>query len=120
MAESVAHSASKFGVIGFTEAVGLEVRRSGVKVSAVEPGPVQTTFSESTTGRDRALRPDDVARVGRAVLATGSNVWIRRRSSRRCRSPRRKRRATNAVNQRLGEGPYPHGAVAEIGRMATA
>src|SRR5207247_4652388 len=47
MAESVASSASKFGVIGFTEAVGLEVRWSGVKVSAVEPGPVQTTFSES-------------------------------------------------------------------------
>ena len=77
MAQGAAYSASKFGVIGFTEAVGLEVRGSGVKVSVVEPGSVQTTFSESVARRDWALRPDDVARVVRAVLATGPNVWIR-------------------------------------------
>ncbi len=77
MAGGAAYSASKFGVIGFTEAVGLEVRGSGVKVSVVEPGSVQTTFSEGATRRDWALRPDDVARVVRAVLATGPNVWIR-------------------------------------------
>ncbi len=77
MARSAAYSASKFGVIGFTEAVGLEVRGSGVKVSVVEPGSVQTGFSEGTAQLDWALRPDDVARVVRAVLATGPNVWIR-------------------------------------------
>jgi 3-oxoacyl-[acyl-carrier protein] reductase len=77
MARGAAYSASKFGVIGFTESVGLEVRDSGVKVSVVEPGSVQTTFSESTARRDWALRPDDVARVVRAVLSTGPNVWIR-------------------------------------------
>jgi hypothetical protein len=38
-------------------------------------------------------------------------------SSHRCRSPRRKWLATNAVNQQFGEGPYQHGAVAEIGLM---
>jgi NADP-dependent 3-hydroxy acid dehydrogenase YdfG len=43
----------------------------------VEPGSVQTSFSESTVRRDWALRPDDVARVVRAVLSTGPNVWIR-------------------------------------------
>lgn len=77
MAKGAAYSASKFGVIGFTEAVGLEVRGSGVKVSVVEPGSVQTTFSEGAARRDWALRPEDVARVVRAVLATGPNVWIR-------------------------------------------
>jgi 3-oxoacyl-[acyl-carrier protein] reductase len=77
MARSAAYSASKFGLIGFTEAVGLEVRGSGVKVSVVEPGSVQTSFSDSAAQRDWALRPDDVARVVRAVLATGPNVWIR-------------------------------------------
>ena len=76
-AGSAAYCASKFGVIGFTEAVGLEVRGSGVKVSVVEPGAVQTGFSENAAQRDWALRPDDVARVIRAVLATGPNVWIR-------------------------------------------
>jgi 3-oxoacyl-[acyl-carrier protein] reductase len=77
MAEGAAYSASKFGVIGFTESVGLEVRGTGVKVSVVEPGSVQTTFTESTARRDWALRPGDVAQVVRAVLATGPNVWIR-------------------------------------------
>ena len=77
MAGGAAYSASKFGVIGFTEAVGLEVRQSGVKVSVVEPGSVQTSFSAGAAARDWALRPDDVARVVRLVLAGGPNVWIR-------------------------------------------
>ena len=77
MAGSAAYSASKFGVIGFTEAVGLEVRNSGVKVSVVEPGSVQTSFSAGMSARDWALRPEDVAQVVRALLASGPNVWIR-------------------------------------------
>ena len=77
MAGSAAYSASKFGVIGFTEAVGLEVRNSGVKVSVVEPGSVQTAFSAGAAARDWALQPADVARVVRALLATGPNVWVR-------------------------------------------
>jgi 3-oxoacyl-[acyl-carrier protein] reductase len=77
MAGSAAYSASKFGLIGFTEAVGLEVRNRGVKVSVVEPGSVQTSFSAGAATRDWALRPDDVAGVVRALLATGPNVWVR-------------------------------------------
>ena len=77
MAKSAAYSASKFGLIGFTESVGLEVRSSGVKISVVEPGSVQTTMSAGTAARDWALQPEDVARVVRAVLASGPNVWIR-------------------------------------------
>jgi len=77
MAQGAAYSASKFGVIGFTEAVGLEVRGSCVKVSVVEPGSVQTTFSENAERMGWALRPEDVAQVVRAVLATGPNVWLR-------------------------------------------
>jgi NAD(P)-dependent dehydrogenase (short-subunit alcohol dehydrogenase family) len=77
MAGAAAYSTSKFGVIGFTEAVGIEVRHRGVKVSVVEPGSVQTSFSAGAPARDWALRPDDVARVVRSVLATGPNVWVR-------------------------------------------
>ncbi|HKX18384.1 MAG TPA: SDR family NAD(P)-dependent oxidoreductase [bacterium] len=77
MAGSAAYSASKFGLIGFTEAVGLEVRNSGVKVSAVEPGSVQTSFSAGMAARSWALRPEDVAAVVRGLLASGPNVWIR-------------------------------------------
>ncbi|HLW61054.1 MAG TPA: SDR family oxidoreductase [bacterium] len=74
---NAAYCASKYGVVGFTEAVGLEVRGTGVKVSVVEPGAVRTDFSESAARRSWALDPDDVARVVRVVLATGPNVWIR-------------------------------------------
>jgi 3-oxoacyl-[acyl-carrier protein] reductase len=77
MVGGAAYSAAKFGVIGFTEAVGLEVRGSGVKVSVVEPGAVKTTFSDSAARRDWALQPEEVARVVRTVLASGPNVWIR-------------------------------------------
>lgn len=77
MANSAAYSASKFGLIGFTESVGLEVRNKGVKVSVVEPGSVQTSMSAGTATRDWALQPEDVARVVRAVLASGPNAWIR-------------------------------------------
>ncbi|HET7264292.1 MAG TPA: SDR family NAD(P)-dependent oxidoreductase [bacterium] len=77
MAGGAAYSASKFGVIGFTEAVGLEVRNSGVKVSVVEPGSVQTSFSTGMAARSWALQPEDVARVVRSLLASGPNVWIR-------------------------------------------
>ena len=77
MAGSAAYSASKFGLIGFTEAVGLEVRNSGVKVSVVEPGSVQTSFSAGMSARDWALRPEDVAGVVRGLLASGPNVWVR-------------------------------------------
>jgi 3-oxoacyl-[acyl-carrier protein] reductase len=77
MAGSAAYSASKFGVIGFTEAVGLEVRNRGVKVSVVEPGSVQTSFSAGAAAKDWALRADDVAQVVRSLLASGPNVWVR-------------------------------------------
>jgi NAD(P)-dependent dehydrogenase (short-subunit alcohol dehydrogenase family) len=77
MAGSAAYSASKFGLIGFTEAVGLEVRNRGIKVSVIEPGSVQTAFSPDASRREWALRPEDVARVVHAVLATDPNVWVR-------------------------------------------
>ena len=77
MAGGAAYSASKFGLIGFTEAVGLEVRNSGIKVSVVEPGSVQTAFSPSAARREWALRPEDVAQIVHAVLATDPNVWVR-------------------------------------------
>jgi short-subunit dehydrogenase len=42
-----AYSASKFAVSGFTEALAVEVRRRGVGVSMVNPGPVETDFFDA-------------------------------------------------------------------------
>jgi 3-oxoacyl-[acyl-carrier protein] reductase len=43
-----AYSASKFAVAAYTEALANEVEDSGVRVSAVFPGPVKTSLIEST------------------------------------------------------------------------
>ena len=40
-----AYCAAKFGVIGLTEALGLEVRSHNIRVSVLLPGSVATDFS---------------------------------------------------------------------------
>ena len=42
-----AYNASKFGVTGFTQAVMLDLRQKGVKVSTIMPGSVSTYFNDN-------------------------------------------------------------------------
>jgi hypothetical protein len=42
-----AYSASKFAVVGLSEALAAEVHSAGVSVSLVNPGPVRTHFTEA-------------------------------------------------------------------------
>jgi 3-oxoacyl-[acyl-carrier protein] reductase len=77
-----AYTASKFGVIGLTQAMAQELAPHGITVNAICPGSVDTSRRESTSRRERALaerepgapvlglpptgrvaRPDDVARL---------------------------------------------------------
>ncbi len=41
-----AYNASKFGLTGFTQAVMLDLRQSGIKVSTIMPGSVATYFND--------------------------------------------------------------------------
>jgi 3-oxoacyl-[acyl-carrier protein] reductase len=53
---------TKFGVIGFSEALGREVAGSGVRVFAVCPGDTDTDMRHSLfPGEPAAYVPDDVA-----------------------------------------------------------
>jgi len=68
-----AYSASKFAVVGFSEALAGEVGSLGIEVSLVNPGPVATHFTEARgvdfqRQRPRPLEPSAVANaVVRAV-----------------------------------------------------
>lgn len=62
-AGGAAYNASKFGLLGFTQAVMLDLRDHGVRVSTIMPGSVATTFADRQVGPDDGwkIAPDDIA-----------------------------------------------------------
>jgi len=69
-AGGAAYNASKFGLLGFSEALMLEVRHDGVRVSCVMPGSVATEFTSGVAGgAEWKLHAEDVAQVVRDLLA---------------------------------------------------
>jgi NADP-dependent 3-hydroxy acid dehydrogenase YdfG len=73
------YSATKFGVIGFTESLAEEVREHGIRATVICPGSTDTSFSpQSKTGkgRERMLRPEDVAHVVRMIVTQEPNSFI--------------------------------------------
>ncbi|MEA2603998.1 MAG: hypothetical protein QOF89_4990 [Acidobacteriota bacterium] len=62
-AGGAAYNASKFGLIGLSEAAMLDLRPHGVRVAALLPGSVDTGFSHRRDRNDRSwmLRPEDIA-----------------------------------------------------------
>jgi NAD(P)-dependent dehydrogenase (short-subunit alcohol dehydrogenase family) len=64
-AGGAAYNASKFGLLGLSDAAMLDLRHDGIRIAAILPGSVETEFSDSHGGRESSwmLRPDDVARA---------------------------------------------------------
>lgn len=57
-----AYNTSKFGLIGFTEALRAEYGRKGIGVSAICPGPVKTNlYKAAESGRDKNSVPEPPA-----------------------------------------------------------
>lgn len=58
-----AYNASKFGLLGFSEAAMLDLRHSGIRMATVLPGSVDTEFGHPTSNRESSwmLQPEDVA-----------------------------------------------------------
>jgi len=86
-----AYCASKAGLNAFAEALMLEVRHEGIRVSTVMPGSVRTGFSRGgdAAGMDWKLAPEDVAEVGLDLLHHPSRSLPSRVELRPSRPPRK-------------------------------
>lgn len=56
------YNATKFGVVGFTQAAMLDLRKYGIKVSTIMPGSVATHFNDHTPSDKDAwkIQPEDI------------------------------------------------------------
>lgn len=60
-----AYNASKFGLVGFTQAIMLDLRKQGIKVSTIMPGSVATHFNNHTPGEGDTwkIQPEDIGQL---------------------------------------------------------
>ncbi len=76
-----AYSASKFGVLGLTESLMLEVRKHNIRVSALTPSTVATDLAidaNLTDGNpDKVMQPEDLAEIMVAQLKLHPRVLLK-------------------------------------------
>ncbi|HEV8082352.1 MAG TPA: SDR family oxidoreductase [Chitinophagaceae bacterium] len=60
-----AYNASKFGLVGFTQAIMLDLRQHGIKVTTIMPGSVATHFNDHTPTDTDAwkIQPEDIGQM---------------------------------------------------------
>lgn len=64
-AAGAAYNASKFGLVGFTQAVMLDLREAGIKCSTIMPGSVATHFNNHEPNPSDAwkIQPEDIGQM---------------------------------------------------------
>jgi NAD(P)-dependent dehydrogenase (short-subunit alcohol dehydrogenase family) len=73
------YSATKHGVIGFTQAMNKELNGAGIKSCALCPGFVDTAMTDFVKGSvdaEEMIRPEDVAEAVRMLLRLSPNCVI--------------------------------------------
>ncbi len=60
-----AYNASKFGLVGFTQAIMLDLRKHGIKVTTIMPGSVATHFANHVPNETDAwkIQPEDIGQM---------------------------------------------------------
>ncbi|HBH23615.1 MAG TPA: short-chain dehydrogenase [Cytophagales bacterium] len=60
-----AYNASKFGLVGFSQAIMLDLRQYGIKVTTIMPGSVTSHFNDHTPNPDDAwkIQPEDLGQM---------------------------------------------------------
>jgi 3-oxoacyl-[acyl-carrier protein] reductase len=63
--DGTAYNASKFGLVGFSQAMMMDVRKDGIKVSTIMPGSVATEFGDHTPSEKDAwkIQPEDIGQI---------------------------------------------------------
>ena len=86
-----AYNASKFGLVGMSEAMMLDLRYEGIRVSLIMPGSVATGFGRSRAEEKEgwALTSDDVSRAVMDLLRYPGNAHPSRVELRPSRPPRK-------------------------------
>ena len=82
-AGGTAYNASKFGLVGLSEAMMLDVRQEGIRVNYIMPGSVATHFTGPRGGHgegenDWMIQPQDIAQVVMDLIAMPQNALISR------------------------------------------
>ncbi|RNL81708.1 SDR family oxidoreductase [Sinomicrobium pectinilyticum] len=64
-AKGAAYNASKFGLVGFSQAIMLDLRPYNVKVTTIMPGSVATYFNGNNPGASDAwkIQPEDIGQM---------------------------------------------------------
>lgn len=64
-ANGTAYNASKFGLVGFSQAMMLDVRNAGIKVTTIMPGSVATEFNNHQPSDKDAwkIQPEDIGQI---------------------------------------------------------
>ena len=63
--KGAAYNASKFGLVGFSQAIMLDLRSEGIKVSTIMPGSVATEFADHQPTEADAwkIQPEDIGQL---------------------------------------------------------
>lgn len=87
-AGGAAYNATKFGLCGMSEAILLDHRYDGVKVSTVLPGSVSTDFGRSGPAAWK-IQPEDIAETVAMILGMPDRTLISHVEVRPSRPPRK-------------------------------
>ncbi len=65
-ATASAYNASKFGLVGFSQAIMMDLRKDGIKVSTIMPGSVATHFNNHEPDAEKdawKIQPEDIGQI---------------------------------------------------------
>lgn len=86
-AGGASYNASKFGLLGFSEAAMLDLRKHGIRIASILPGSVATEFGGGPAPADWKLQPADIAAMVLHLVSYPDNALPSRIEMRPSRPP---------------------------------